>query len=111
MPAVGGTIRRTPLHGLFQEMRARLVEFAGWEMPVQFSSVLEEHQCVRGAAGLFDVSHMGEIEIRGAAALSLLQRMTCNDASRLSAGQAQYSALTTASGGCVDDILVYRRGP
>ena len=103
--------KTTALNGLFREMGARLVDFAGWEMPVQFSSVLEEHHAVRGAAGLFDVSHMGEIEIRGPGALPLVQRLTCNDAARLSAGQAQYSALTTEKGTFVDDILVYRRGP
>src|SRR5213593_37200 len=105
-----GPPKRTPLFDLFREMDARLVEFAGWEMPVQFSSVLEEHRAVRGAAGLFDVSHMGEIEVRGGGALALVQRVSCNDASRLEPGRAQYSALTTESGSFVDDILVYRRG-
>ncbi|MFQ5878368.1 MAG: glycine cleavage system aminomethyltransferase GcvT [Acidobacteriota bacterium] len=89
-------------------MGARLVEFAGWLMPVQFSSVLREHHAVRRAAGLFDVSHMGEIEVSGSDAMATLQRLTCNDAARLRPGQAQYSALTNPAGGFIDDILVYR---
>ncbi len=103
--------KKTPLNALCRELGARLVDFAGWEMPVQFSSVIEEHRAVRGAAGLFDVSHMGEIEICGPAALDLIQKVTCNDASRLDPGGAQYSVLTTERGTFVDDILIYRRGP
>lgn len=110
MPPAAGPLKTTPLVRLFRDMGARLVDFAGWELPVQFSSVIEEHLAVRGAAGLFDVSHMGEIEIRGRAALELVQKVTCNDASRLGPGQAQYTVLTTESGTFVDDILVYRRG-
>jgi aminomethyltransferase len=110
MEGAAAALKKTPLNDLFREMGARLVDFAGWEMPVQFSSVLEEHRAVRGAAGLFDVSHMGEIEIRGRGALPLIQRLTCNDAARLVPGAAQYSALTTERGAFVDDILVYRRG-
>jgi aminomethyltransferase len=105
----GETPRKTPLNALFRDMGARLVDFAGWEMPVQFSSVIEEHMAVRTAAGLFDVSHMGEIEIEGPGALSLVQKVTCNDAARLAPGQVQYSALLTPAGTFVDDILVYRR--
>jgi aminomethyltransferase len=111
MEAATSPLRKTPLHGLFREMGARLVPFAGWEMPVQFTSVIEEHLAVRSAAGLFDVSHMGEIEVRGRGALALVQRLTTNDASRLVPGQAQYSVLSTPRGTFVDDILVYRRGP
>jgi aminomethyltransferase len=110
MQAAAGPLKTTPLHGLFRDLGARLVPFAGWEMPVQFGSVLEEHRAVRASAGLFDVSHMGEIEIRGGGALALVQGLTCNDASRLEPGAAQYSALTTEAGTFVDDILVYRRG-
>ena len=110
MQAAAGSSKRTALNPLFREMGARLVEFAGWEMPVQFSSVLEEHRAVRAAAGLFDVSHMGEIEIGGEGALPLIQNLTCNDAARLQPGQAQYSVLTTPSGTFIDDILVYCRG-
>jgi aminomethyltransferase len=86
-----------------------MVPFAGWDMAVQFTSVIEEHMAVRTAAGLFDVSHMGEIEVEGPQALALVQRLTCNDAARLEDGQAQYSALTNERGAFVDDILVYRR--
>ena len=103
-------LKTTPLARLFRDMGARMVPFAGWELPVQFSSVLEEHQAVRAAAGLFDVSHMGEVEVRGRGALALVQMLTCNDAARLGPGQAQYTALTTEKGTFVDDILVYRRG-
>jgi glycine cleavage system T protein (aminomethyltransferase) len=102
-------LKRSPLHDLSRELGARFVEFSGWEMPVQFTSVLEEHAAVRGAAGLFDVSHMGEIAIRGRDALAVVQRLTSNDAARLTTGGAQYSALLTESGGFVDDIVVYRR--
>ncbi|HYS78825.1 MAG TPA: glycine cleavage system aminomethyltransferase GcvT, partial [Candidatus Dormibacteraeota bacterium] len=108
MPPAAGPLKSTPLVRLFQDMGARLVEFAGWEMPVQFSSVIEEHQAVRTAAGLFDVSHMGEVEIRGPGALDLVQKVTCNDAARLRPGQAQYTALTTETGTFVDDIIVCR---
>jgi aminomethyltransferase len=90
------------------EAGARLVDFAGWEMPVQYGGVIEEHLAVRGKAGLFDVSHMGEILIAGPSALQAVQHLTSNDASRLRDGQAQYSALTTERGTPVDDILVYR---
>ena len=110
MPPAAGPLKTTPLVRLFREMGARLVDFAGWELPVQFSSVIEEHLAVRSHAGLFDVSHMGEIEIRGRAALDLVQTVTCNDAARLGPGQAQYTVLTTEKGTFVDDILVYRRG-
>jgi glycine cleavage system T protein (aminomethyltransferase) len=111
MDTTAGTApRRTPLNGLFREMGARMVDFAGWEMPVQFSSVIEEHMAVRTAAGLFDVSHMGEIEAEGRDALALVQRVTCNDAGKLAVGQAHYSAILNDRGGIVDDILVYRRG-
>lgn len=110
MQETAGSLKTTPLHGLFKEMGARLVDFAGWDLPVQFTSHLEEHRAVREAAGLFDVSHMGEIEVRGPGALALVQRLTCNDVARLVPGRAQYSVLTTDRGTFVDDILVYRRG-
>ena len=110
MSPAAGPLKTTPLVRLFRDMGARLVEFAGWEMPVQFTSVIEEHRAVRTAAGLFDVSHMGEVEIRGPGALDLVQKVTCNDAARLRPGQAQYTALTTGTGTFVDDIIVCRRG-
>jgi aminomethyltransferase len=108
--SAGAALRRTPLNTLFRDLGARLVDFAGWEMPVQFTSVIDEHVAVRTAAGLFDVSHMGEIEVEGPDALALVQRVTCNDASRLVVGQAHYTGLLNERGGFVDDILVYRRG-
>jgi aminomethyltransferase len=85
-----------------------MVEFAGWDMPVEYSGITDEHMAVRTRAGLFDVSHMGEIEVAGTDALTFVQWITTNDASRLSVGQAQYSALTTPEGTFVDDVLVYR---
>ena len=104
------TLKHTPLFPLHKELGARIVDFAGWQMPVQFAGVVEEHLDVRTGAGLFDVSHMGEIFIEGKDAAALLQRLTPNDVSRLVDGQAQYSALTTEKGCFVDDFLVYRRG-
>jgi aminomethyltransferase len=85
-----------------------MVDFGGWDMPVEYSGILAEHAAVRTAAGLFDVSHMGEIEIRGPQALALVQRVTSNDAARLEVGQAQYSGLMTAQGTFVDDLLVHK---
>ena len=85
-----------------------MVEFGGWDMPVEYSGIIDEHMTVRTAAGLFDVSHMGQIEIAGPQALEAVQHLTCNDASKLALGQIQYSALTTPGGGFVDDILTYR---
>ena len=85
-----------------------MVEFGGWDMPVEYSGIVDEHLAVRTRAGLFDVSHMGEIEVAGNDALAAVQRITSNDASRLSVGQAQYSALTTPQGTFVDDVLTYR---
>jgi len=88
-----------------------MVPYAGWEMPVEYSGITAEHLAVRRAAGLFDVSHMGEIEIAGKGALTAVQRLTSNDASRLQQGQAQYSALLTPDGAFIDDLMVYRLGP
>lgn len=88
-----------------------MVPFSGWDMPVEYSGIVAEHLAVRERAGLFDVSHMGEIEIAGRDALAAVQRITSNDASRLGIGQAQYSALTTPQGTFVDDLLVYRLAP
>ena len=99
---------KTPLHGRHVAFGATMVSFGGWEMPLQYSGITEEHLAVRGAAGLFDVSHMGEIEVAGADALAAVQRISTNDAARLEVGQAQYSALATPEGTFVDDLLVYR---
>ena len=89
-------------------MGAKMVDFGGWDMPVEYSGVIDEHRAVRERVGLFDVSHMGEIEVRGPQALDLVQYVTVNDASKLKFGQAQYSALLYAHGGFVDDILVHK---
>ena len=88
-----------------------MVPFAGWEMPLEYSGIADEHMAVRERAGLFDVSHMGEIEIAGKHALDAVQRISCNDAARLQVGQAQYSGLLTSAGTFVDDLLVYRLAP
>ncbi|HKH46507.1 MAG TPA: glycine cleavage system aminomethyltransferase GcvT [Thermoanaerobaculia bacterium] len=101
-------LKRTPLHACHVEAGARLVEFAGWEMPVQYAGVIEEHRAVRNAAGLFDVSHMGEVRVRGAGAESFLQRLTPNDVSKLTPGRAHYSGLLTDRGTYIDDLLIYR---
>jgi glycine cleavage system T protein (aminomethyltransferase) len=104
-----GTLRRTPLSAVHREMGAKMVPFAGWEMPVEYSGLISEHLAVRKAAGLFDVSHMGELEVEGPGALAFLQRVTSNDVSRLLDGQAQYSALPLPNGAPADDVIVYRR--
>lgn len=105
------SLKRTPLYDLHQTAGAKFVDFGGWEMPVQYSSILDEHRTVREAVGLFDVSHMGEIEIKGPQALAVVQRLTTNDASKLEIMQVQYSTLCYANGGIVDDLTVYRLGP
>jgi aminomethyltransferase len=101
-------MNRTPLYAAHQALGARFVDFGGWEMPVQYTSILEEHQAVRQRAGLFDVSHMGEIELRGPHAIAAAQELTVNDLGRLRDGQAQYSLLCLPTGGVVDDIMVHR---
>lgn len=103
-------LKKTPLYDIHKSLGARMVPFAGWSMPVQYSGVIDEHRAVREAAGLFDVSHMGEIDIEGPHALDLVQMLTTNDASKLHIGQAQYSILCYPNGGIVDDALVYRFG-
>jgi glycine cleavage system T protein (aminomethyltransferase) len=101
-------LKRTPLYDAHISIGARIVEFAGWQMPVQYAGHIQEHMAVRQAAGIFDVSHMGEIEIRGAGALALVQRISTNDASKLQDNQVQYSTMTNDAGGVIDDLLVYR---
>jgi aminomethyltransferase len=101
-------LRKTPLHARHIQHGARMVPFGGWDMPVEYSGISDEHLAVRTRAGLFDVSHMGEVEIAGADALAAVQRITSNDASKLAIGQIQYSALMTPQGTFVDDLLVYR---
>jgi glycine cleavage system T protein (aminomethyltransferase) len=105
---VAQAIKKTPLYSAHRRAGAKMVEFAGWEMPVQYQGVIDEHRAVRNRAGLFDVSHMGELEVRGAGALEFCQRMTANDLSRLKLFQAQYNLLLNERGGVVDDVIFYR---
>ena len=101
-------LQTTPLHARHRALGARMTPFGGWDMPLQYSGIAEEHRAVRTAAGLFDVSHMGEVEIAGDDALAAVQRIASNDARKLEPGRAQYSALTTPAGTVVDDLLVYQ---
>jgi glycine cleavage system T protein (aminomethyltransferase) len=105
------TLRRTPLHDRHVALGARMVPFAGWDMPVQYEGVIQEHRAVREDAGAFDVSHMGEIEVEGPQARSLLQSLLSNDIDRLEPGGAQYTLLTNEQGGIVDDLIVYELDP
>jgi len=102
------TLRRTPLHDRHVALGARMVPFAGWEMPVQYEGVIAEHRAVRTDAGVFDVSHMGELEVEGPTARDLLQSLLSNDIDRLEPGDAQYTLLTYDEGGVLDDLIVYR---
>ncbi len=101
-------LKRTPLFEIHRRLGAKLVEFGGWEMPLQYTSIIEEHQTVRSSVGIFDVSHMGEIEITGPQALDLVQKLITNDASTLKDYQVLYSPMCYESGGTVDDLLVYK---
>ncbi len=101
-------MNRTPLFAAHQALGAKLVDFAGWEMPIQYSGVLDEHQAVRRQAGLFDVSHMGRLLVTGPGALDFLQQVTTNDVARLAIGRAHYSLVCNPAGGIKDDIFVYR---
>jgi aminomethyltransferase len=103
-----GPLKKTPLNQLEKDLGGKMVDFGGWELPVQYSGIIEEHEAVRTRAGVFDVSHMGEIIVRGPQSLDLLQRNTCNDVSKIADGRAQYNGLLYPTGGFVDDILVYR---
>src|SRR5437762_7326703 len=100
--------KRTALYTTHKRLGARLIPFGGWEMPVEYSGIAKEHTAVRTAAGLFDVSHMGEFDIRGPEALDMVQSIATNDASKLIDGQAQYSAMAYPHGTVVDDVLIYR---
>src|SRR5687768_14496010 len=105
------SLKRTPLYEAHRAAGAKFVDFGGWEMPVQYAGIIDEHKTVRTSVGLFDVSHMGEIEITGPRALEVVQRLTTNDAAKLAVGQIQYSALCYPHGGIVDDLTVYRLAP
>lgn len=101
-------LKKTALHDVHVQLGARMVEFAGFEMPIQYRGIRDEHRRVRETVGVFDVSHMGEILIKGPKALEMVQKVTINDASKLEVGQVQYSAMCYPDGGIVDDLLVYR---
>src|ERR1700683_656033 len=108
-------LKKTALNATHRALKAKMVDFGGWDMPVEYpcpgGGLTAEHLAVRNAVGLFDVSHMGEIQFRGPGSLAAVQHITMNDASRLKDGQAQYSALLTPQGTFVDDILVHRLSP
>jgi len=103
--------RRTAFYNTHVALGARMIEFFGWEMPVQYSGILAEHRCVRENVGIFDLSHMGEFEVRGPSARDFLQRLITNNLARIHDGKALYAALCTESGGVIDDLLVYQRAP
>ena len=102
--------KRTPLYEAHLAAGARMIEFAGFDMPVQYKGLVEEHLAVRERAGIFDVSHMGEIEVGGPSAVAVCQELTVNDVARLRIGDAQYTLLCNESGGVLDDLVVYRLG-
>jgi aminomethyltransferase len=108
MSQAAAPLRTTPLHATHKKLGAKMVDFGGWDMPVQYSGLLDEHHTVRQRVGVFDVSHMGEIEIRGPEALKLVDHVSTNNASKLKIGQAHYSGLLYEHGGFVDDILVHK---
>ncbi|MBV9683593.1 MAG: glycine cleavage system protein T, partial [Solirubrobacterales bacterium] len=101
-------LRRTPLYDRHEAAGAKLVPFAGWEMPVQYAGIRAEHLAVRTGAGVFDVSHMGQVEVRGPGAPAFLQRLLSNDLRRLACGGAQYNLLCAENAGILDDLFVYR---
>jgi aminomethyltransferase len=100
--------KRTPFYDIHTALGAKIVDFAGYEMPVQYSGIIEEHLAVRQKVGVFDVTHMGEFLVRGSGALAFLQKVTINDVARLKHGKVQYSAMCYADGGIIDDLLIYR---
>ncbi|MBU8908994.1 glycine cleavage system aminomethyltransferase GcvT [Desertibacillus haloalkaliphilus] len=102
-------LKRTPMYEIYQETGVKTIDFGGWELPVQFSSIKKEHEAVRTKAGLFDVSHMGEVEVKGKEALPFLQLLMTNDVSALSQGQVQYTAMCYEDGGTVDDLIIYKK--
>jgi len=103
-------LRRTPLYEQHADLGAKLVPFAGWEMPVTYEGIREEHSAVRRHAGMFDVSHMGQVEVEGSGALAFLQRVLSNDVAKIAVGGAQYSCLCNEEGGVIDDLFAYRLG-
>lgn len=105
------SLKRTPLFAAHEQAGAKLVDFGGWEMPVQYSGIVAEHKTVRTAAGIFDISHMGEVGVSGSAAKAFLNRLLTNDVEKLFPGQGQYTIMCNESGGAVDDLYAYRTGP
>ena len=103
-------LKRTPLHSAHQKLGGKLIEFGGWKMPVQYSSIVDEHLAVRKAGGLFDISHMGEVLVSGPGALDFLNHTLTNDAHKLAVGQGQYTLLCHERGGVIDDLYAYRIG-
>jgi aminomethyltransferase len=104
-------LKRTPLFNTHQQLGARLVEFGGWEMPVRYAGIVEEHRAVRQTSGLFDISHMGQLRVEGPSALQFLNRTLTNDAARLEPGQGQYTLLCQEHGGVIDDLYLFRTAP
>ena len=102
------TLKRTPLFETYKKYGAKVIDFGGWELPVQFSSIIEEHEAVRTEAGLFDVSHMGEVLVEGKDAESYINFIATNDVTKVSINQAQYTAMCYEHGGTIDDLLVYK---
>lgn len=102
-------LKRTPLFEVYSDNGAKTIDFGGWDLPVQFSGIMKEHEAVRTKVGLFDVSHMGEFEVKGSESLAFLQKMLTNDLSKLQNGGAQYTAMCYENGGTVDDLIVYKK--
>src|SRR3990172_2655263 len=107
--SIAVAMKRGPLYPLHRQAGAKMVEFAGWELPVQFSSILEEHRAVRTSAGLFDVSHLGRLSVKGPGAFALLQRALTNDLSKVRPGRSQYTLLCSEDGGILDDLVLFHR--
>lgn len=101
---------RTPLYDLSAALNARFTDFAGWEMPVQYSGIKQEHRAVREQAGMFDISHMGKFTLRGNGVIAQLQKLVPSDLGKLAAGQAQYTVLLNPEGGIIDDLIIYHQG-
>jgi len=110
LSVTGIKLKRSPLHEIHLKYGGKMIDFGGWELPVQYSGIIEEHRAVRKNAGLFDVSHMGEISVEGDQALDLLQELVTNDVSRLEVNQVQYTPMCNDCGGILDDLVIYRRG-
>ena len=111
MAETATALRSTALNAVHRAARAKMVDFGGWDMPVEYAGLISEHMAVRTAVGLFDVSHMGDIQLRGPGSLAAVQQLCMNDASRLQVGQAQYSAMLTPQGTFVDDVIVHKLSP